>query len=159
MERVCAQCGQAYAAQRSTSRYCSQVCGRKARRAQARAVRAERKASDLAATVTPIGAPTAPPAKDVPLSVEDRARRELRSLVDTALGQMCLQAARRLDEGRDTSAAGVASLMKRLEDMLATAAGILSSGTAEEADDDDPIAYLEQRGAERRRAWESRLVR
>ena len=165
MERTCSRCGATFQAQRSTARFCGVRC----RQADSRQRQRERAKSATAAAMAEVVAlPTASRSRrrkqaeesEDPdaLSVETRARRELGKLVDSALGQMCLKAARRLDEGSDTSAAGVASLMKRLEDMLATAAGILAAGSAEEADDDDPIAFLEQRGGERARAWREHLA-
>lgn len=165
MERTCSRCGAAFTAERSTARFCGVRC----RQADSRQRQRERTKAEAAAAMAEVVAlPTAPrsgrrkpagePSESEELSVETRARRELGKLVDSALGQMCLKAARRLDEGSDTSAAGVASLMKRLEDMLATAAGILAAGSAEEADDDDPIAFLEQRGGERARTWREHLA-
>ena len=162
MERTCSRCGGAFTAERSTARFCGVRC----RQADSRQRQRERAKAEAAAAMAEVVAlPSTrrrksnekPPEPEV-LSVETRARRELGKLVDSALGQMCLKAARRLDEGSDTSAAGVASLMKRLEDMLATAAGILAAGSAEEADDDDPIAFLEQRGSERARAWRKHVA-
>ena len=171
MERTCQRCGRAFTAQRSTARFCSKRCTDAAGKVRRREAAKRQRDADLAEVVElPAGrrrkpkphesgaAEPAEPAEPPKLSVEQRVRHELKALVDSALGQMCLQAARRLDEGRDTSAAGVASLMKRLEDMLATAAGILAAGSAEEADDDDPIAYIEQRGRERARAWHEHMA-
>lgn len=166
MTRTCSRCGSAFEAERSTAKF----CGKRCRQADSRQRQRDRTKTETAAALAEVvSLPTAPrsrrrkaanepPSEPEGLSVEQRARRELGKLGDSALGQMCLQAARRLDEGRDTSAAGVASLMKRLEDMLSTAAGILAAGTAEEADEDDPIAFLEQRGHERARAWRERMA-
>lgn len=163
MTRTCSRCGSAFEAERSTAQFCGQRC----RQADSRQRQRDRAKADTAAALAEVvSLPTSQRRREAPgepsepetLSVEARARRELGKLSDSALGQMCLQAARRLDEGRDTSAAGVASLMKRLEDMLSTAAGILAAGTAEEADEDDPIAFLEQRGHERARAWRERMA-
>lgn len=165
MTRTCSRCGSAFEAERSTARFCGKRC-RQADSRQRQRDRAKAEAASALAEVVSLpttarsrrGETPQEPSEPEVLSVESRARRELGKLSESALGQMCLQAARRLDEGRDTSAAGVASLMKRLEDMLATAAGILAAGTAEEADEDDPIAYFEQRGHERARAWHERMA-
>ena len=69
--------------------------------------------------------------------------------VDSSLGQMAVLAARQLDQGHD-GASAMASLMRRLEQMLDTLrAERVAAEAAGSMDADDPIAFLRARAEER----------
>lgn len=142
---TCRQCSTPFESVRADAHYCGDAC-------KMRAYRARRRDSAKAATVVNL--------------VDRQARKEVTGVdpaeglieryvqaelgkpgVATALGQMCLNAARQLDTGRATGSAA-ATLMKRVEAMLETA---VASQKVEEiaADADDPITWLERRVAGR----------
>ena len=143
--RECDQCGTTYEAERSTSRFCSGGCRVKANRASkapgpGMVVRLPtRRAAKSGTTRVRVGGP---------LSVEKRTLEELGAAADTAMGQACLLIARRLDAGVDASGAAVSSLVGRLEKLMESIAAATVVEQVE-ADDSNPITFLQQRAAER----------
>jgi hypothetical protein len=81
------------------------------------------------------------------LSIEDHVRSELGSTCDTALGQMCLTLARRIDSGAVANSA-LSTAVARLDALLEKAD---QAGAVEEveADDTNPITILQRRAAEK----------
>lgn len=82
------------------------------------------------------------------LSIETRTLRELGDAADTAMGQACLLIARRLDDRVDASGAAVSSLVGRLERLMESIAAAHAVEQVE-ADESNPITFLQQRAAER----------
>lgn len=151
MDRPCDVCGEPFVAQRSTAKYCGEVCKKRAQRAKAKAEGVSAQAA-ASAKVLAISERTARrPAKGGrrTLCVEDRVAVELGELADTALGQQALLIARRLDERVDTSGSAVATLSRQLSALLAEAASIQAASEPVSDDDGDPIAFLVRRAAER----------
>ena len=145
---TCVECGAEFDAIRSSATLCSARC-------RQRVSRRARKEAGPQGNVVPIGAPRKSGSKPAmpaevgqPLSVESRTLRELGDAADTALGQACLLIARRLDDRVDASGAAVSSLVGRLERLLESIAAAHAVEQVE-ADESNPITFLQQRAAER----------
>ncbi len=146
---TCVECGAEFDAIRSSATLCSARC-------RQRVSRRARKAG-AQGNVVPIGAlprksagskPAVSAEVGQPLSIESRTLRELGDASDTALGQACLLIARRLDDRVDASGAAVSSLVGRLERLMESIAAAHAVEQVE-ADESNPITFLQQRAAER----------
>jgi hypothetical protein len=102
-ERLCDQCGAAYLAKRSTSKFCSEKC---------------RNDAKSKPSVTQLRV-VLPVADGVTAVVE--AELEAAGRVRTVAGQAALVLARRLDNGSLETGPALASLAKQLESTLAVA--------------------------------------
>ena len=144
---TCVECGSEFEGVRSSATLCSARC-------RQRVSRRARKAEGSQATVTqlpsrPAGRkPAGVQALGGELSIEKRTLAELGDAADTAMGQACLLIARRLDDRVDASGAAVSSLVGRLEKLLETVAAAHAVEQVE-ADESNPITFLQQRAAER----------
>lgn len=143
----CSECDTEFVAQRSTARFCSESCKKRAKRGRARAEGQASKVGALASVTSLRGAGAPVPRQTV--SIESRVVRELGPQLDSALGQQCLLIAQRLDDRLDLSGSAVAALSKRLEAMLETVAAIRAA-KATTADVEDPLDFLARRAEERR---------
>ncbi len=134
--RVCATCGTSIAERAARTRYCSTTCRTRAKRA--------RDANRQSATVSTLPGPGSLGAIEIRVVAELSAPQ-----LDSSLGQMAVLAARQLDGGHD-GASAMASLMRRLEQMLDTLrAERVASEAQADADADDPFAFLARRAEER----------
>lgn len=146
---TCVECGAEFDAIRSSATLCSARC-------RQRASRRARKEAGAGANVVPITRkpPASKPASPTTvkvgeeLSIETRTLRELGDAADTAMGQACLLIARRLDDRVDASGAAVSSLVGRLERLMGSIAAAHAVEQVE-ADESNPITFLQQRAAER----------
>ena len=133
-QRACDHCGAEYVAMRTTSRYCSADCR----------TRASMKRKSGTATAKVVHLSTAATVD----GVESRTRQELGEKgVATALGQACLALARRIDSQVDGGSA-LASMVGRLQQSLEVAKAAVAVEQVE-ADESNPITFLQQRAAER----------
>lgn len=130
-------CGTSLEGRSPRATYCSSSC-------RARATK-QRRANRAPATVSAL-----PGASVVAGAIERRVVAELSApQLDSSLGQMAVLAARQLDGGHD-GASAMASLMRRLEQMLDTLrAERVASEAQADADADDPFAFLARRAEER----------
>ena len=125
MLKACEQCGNEYLAQRSTARFCSDVCRSAATKAKARnAANAQLTADETVVSIVgrkaSVKAPRTPPNPGAG-GVEKTLTRELGDALDTSVGQQAVILARRIDSGNDTSA-GLVAASKQL--LLLTAAAL-----------------------------------
>jgi hypothetical protein len=118
MRKACAFCGDGFAAQRSTAKYCSRKCNVAASKARTR----------TALTSAPDGVAAVGTVASV------RAELEAAGRVDTYLGSAALALAERID--RSTAVMGFAALVKELRSTMAAAL----SGAAVAADPLDELA-------------------
>lgn len=143
MNRACERCSKEFLAQRPTAKYCGNVCRSAASKARAKEPTA--KVLQLRTASAP-GPVLVDPGE---LNIEAYVRRELGETVATAMGQMCLTAARRIDRG-DVVGSALGTVLKRLDDMLEKVAA--SGAIAEvESDESNPITILQRRAEERAR--------
>ena len=135
-DRCCPQCGTSLAGRASRATYCSSTC-------RARATK-QRKANRQPGTVSTL------PGQGSLGAIERRVVAELTAAqLDSSMGQMAALAARQLDGGHD-GASAMASLMRRLEQMLETLRAERVAAEAQtDLDADDPIAFLARRAEER----------
>jgi hypothetical protein len=115
MRKACAFCGDGFAAQRSTAKYCSRKCNVAASKARTRPVLAS--AAGVAGTVASV-----------------QAELEAAGRADTYLGSAALALAERID--RSTAVMGFAALVKELRSTMAAAL----AGAAVAADPLDELA-------------------
>jgi len=136
-DRRCLDCGTSLAGRSPRAKYCSGTCRTRATKAR-KAGRASASVSSLPGAGSALGA------------IERRVVAELSAAqLDSSLGQMAALAARQLDQGHD-GASAMASLMRRLEQMLETLrAERVASEAQADVDADDPIAWLARRAEER----------
>ncbi len=135
-QRACDHCGAEYVAMRTTSRYCSADCRTRASM--------KRKSGTATAKVVHLSTAATSPVD----GVESRTRQELGEKgVATALGQACLALARRIDSQVDGGSA-LASMVGRLQQSLEVAKAAVAVEQVE-ADESNPITFLQQRAAER----------
>ena len=115
MERRCNVCKITYAANRASSRYCSERCKKRAQRAPATQRSGKRHQARPNAAVVPI------PQPDVTAGVAESTRRKLDEMgrLDTPLGQATMVLAHRLDAPGGDTGAGLAALAKQLAATLA----------------------------------------
>ena len=150
----CSECGVEFEAVRSSARLCSARCRQKASRRARGENHAEQRSKvvELAARKPSTRQASTAGTTDQrgALSVETRVLTELGDGSDTAMGQACLLIARRLDDRVDASGAAVSSLVGRLEKLMDA---ILSARIVEdvEADETNPVTFLQRRGEERLR--------
>ena len=126
--RPCASCGKPFEGVRSTARYCSGACRKRAQRGA--------KVSQIRPDVTEAGETGLVAAVKRELTEADR--------LETALGQATVRLAERIDSGADTGSA-VASLTRELRATLEAA----TAGARVAA---SPLAQMRDELAERRRA-------
>lgn len=107
MRRACDSCGREYVAKRSSSRFCSDRCRKRAQRAPG--------GSLTPAVALPVTGP--------PVALVAAVRRELESAdrLDTVLGQQALDLARRVEDSSGETGAGLASLSKELRTVMTAA--------------------------------------
>ena len=134
MERRCNVCKITYAANRASSRYCSERCKKRAQRAPATQRSGKRHQARPNAAVVPM------PQPDVTAGVAESTRRKLDEMgqLDTPLGQATMVLARRLDSPSGDTGAGLASLAKQL-------AATLAAATADVPEADDLLIELRAR--------------
>jgi hypothetical protein len=106
MERNCDRCGNAYEAQRPTSKYCGSTC--------------RARASRLPATADPPDAHDSPLVAAGPVEAACRAELLAAHRIDAAAGRAALALAARIDAGNETGA-GLASLSKEFRAALTQA--------------------------------------
>ncbi len=108
MQRECESCGVAYTAQRTSSRFCGDTCGKRAQRATAAGIPLR--------AATPDGHP-APPSE-----LERVVVRELEAVgrLESVAGQVALELAYRVASPYESGAA-VASLAKQFREAMAKA--------------------------------------
>lgn len=112
MERPCDICGKTYEAKRKTSKFCGDTCRARHTRATAAKAAATGTSRATAQVVVDYDRP--------PLSAAVRAELEEVKRQDTALGQVALSLALRIETGMDTGSA-MASLSKEMRAALADA--------------------------------------
>jgi hypothetical protein len=131
MERRCDACGSTYAANRASSRFCSERCKKRVQRAPATQRSGKRRQARPNAAVVPM------PQPDVTAGVAESTRRKLDEMgrLDTPLGQTTMVLAHRLDRPSGDTGAGLASLAKQL-------AATLAAATADVPEADDLLHAL-----------------
>ncbi len=127
MQRVCDECGRFYAAQRTSSRFCSNTCGKRSQRARAAGI--------------PLRAAT-PDDREASSELVQAVVRELEAAgrLQTAFGQVAVELARRVASPFE-SAAAVAALARELGASMAAAL----AGVADAADPLDEIRACRDR--------------
>lgn len=137
---TCVQCGDAFAAQRSTARYCSPRCKKQYARTTA---------APLTAVADPAGS-SGSVGGDPAGTVEEATRifaatlAELEELgkVETVLGQQALEMARRMTQARDTGSSA-AAVSRELDRLMLRVRGSAASG-------EDQLARARRRRDEKR---------
>lgn len=116
MQRSCTVCGKPYEARRVTSRYCGSTCRTRASRAGTSSSRP----APVIAEVPPPAVAAAPSTEpidpvDVILSATTRTIRELEAAgrLDTAVGQVAVLLAQRLDASHRDTGSAVATLARQ----------------------------------------------
>lgn len=127
MTATCQRCGAAYAAQRSTARYCSPACKKAAQRA--------RRAQE-AAVVVPVEFLG-------PVTKATRAELDAAGVLSTALAQIAVVLARLIDSAGPGQGSAVASWCK--EHRACMAAAVQAAPTQA----DDPLAKIRAKRASR----------
>jgi len=124
MLRSCEQCGAPFEARRSTARFCSPACQKRAKRAEVKE--------------------PAPVARVEAGSIADAVRADLGELVNSTSGQTALMLAQRLDRSSpiDTGSA-IASMAKALDAIMARLAARAPRET-------DPLEEIEDEVARKR---------
>ena len=109
MKRACEACGASYEAQRSTARFCSERCKKRAQR------------TSSAVIALPVASPSTEGSDAEPaLVAQVRADLTAAGVLESSLGQMALDAARRVANSRDTGSS-YASLLREARTVLAEA--------------------------------------
>lgn len=124
--RPCDECGQPYAAQRKTSKFCSTRCRTRACRRTAREGKALAAGAKPAANVVQIeqkgAADQAPPDRPTYDTLEEQVRQSLNGLqaLDTISGMAAVRIAQQIDRGGDSGSA-VSTLTKELSRLVGEA--------------------------------------
>lgn len=130
--RACDECGEAYEAQRATSKYCSTKCRTRVSRRTSKQPAAKSRASKgPSSTVTQLPtaggpldetSPANPNTEDMSGSLADQVRKSLTDLqaLDTIAGAQAVRVARQIDRGGDSGSA-VATLSKELSRLVSEA--------------------------------------
>lgn len=105
MTSTCQRCGGTYAAQRSTSRYCSASCKKAAQRA--------RRAAESASVVVPV--------EFGPVTRATARELEAAGAVDSAMGQCALVLARLIDKAGPGNGSAVSSWVKAHRECMVAA--------------------------------------
>lgn len=116
MRKLCAVCGTEFEAKRPAAKFCGQTCRQRAHRRPEAA--SEAKVLELPAETT---SESTPEISAGSVTAATAAELEAAGRLDTALGQLALTLARRIDHGASETGSGVASLARQHRETLADA--------------------------------------